>query len=75
MALVENENEGKNESRCKRERESVKGGPRFSWRESQRQLKGPKGHLRHRGSQGQLEGNSSWWNYRASSSEEALSKE
>ena len=31
--------------------EGIKGGRKFSWREPERQLKGPKGHMRQRGSQ------------------------
>ena len=51
MAQIENENRAGNNDYYKTGRKGVKGGCRFSWKEAKRKLKGPKRHLRQRGSQ------------------------
>ena len=54
MTQVENGNRAGNNDHYKTGREGVKGGRKFSWGEPDRKLKGPKGHLRQRGSQRQM---------------------
>ena len=51
---MENGNKAGNNDHYKTGREGVKGGRKFSWGEPERQLKGPKGHRRQRGSQRQM---------------------
>ena len=61
MAQVENENRAGLNDHYKTGREGIKGGRKFSWREPERQLKGPKGHPRQRGSQRQMRAPQAPW--------------